>query len=77
MLHCRLTPIVPRLSELLGTTVLKADDCIGDEVKQKTSQLQNGQVLSRPRNASTSAQSQRCCHRSPCNQPMSYAASMV
>ena len=43
-LACRLTPIVPRLSELLGTTVLKADDCIGDEVKQKTSQLQNGQV---------------------------------
>ena len=43
-LGCRLTPIVPRLSELLGTTVLKADDCIGDAVKQKTSELKNGEV---------------------------------
>ncbi|KAK9788587.1 hypothetical protein WJX73_003498 [Symbiochloris irregularis] len=41
----RLTPIVPRLSELLGTTVLKADDCIGNEVAEKTKALQNGQVL--------------------------------
>lgn len=41
----RLTPIVPRLSELLGTTVLKADDCIGPEVAEKAKALQNGQVL--------------------------------
>jgi len=41
----RLTPVVPRLSELLGTQVLKADDCIGDEVAQKTKALKNGEVL--------------------------------
>ena len=46
---------MPRLSELLGTTVLKADDCIGEEVKQKTSQLQNGQVLSAPPRVPTSS----------------------
>ncbi|KAL3138641.1 hypothetical protein ABBQ32_006401 [Trebouxia sp. C0010 RCD-2024] len=41
----RLNPVVPRLSELLGTNVQKADDCIGDEVKQKTQALNNGEVL--------------------------------
>ncbi|DBB00213.1 TPA: hypothetical protein ACH3X1_014044 [Trebouxia sp. C0004] len=41
----RLTPVVPRLSELLGTKVLKADDCIGEEVKEKTQALKNGEVL--------------------------------
>eukprot|EP00891_Asterochloris_glomerata_P008907 jgi/Astpho2/8907/e_gw1.00132.12.1_t len=41
----RLTPVVPRLSELLGTKVEKANDCIGEEVAQKTKALKNGQVL--------------------------------
>jgi phosphoglycerate kinase len=41
----RLTPVVPRLSELLGTKVEKVDDCIGPEVEAAVGKLQNGQVL--------------------------------
>jgi phosphoglycerate kinase len=41
----RLTPVVPRIAELLGTDVQKADDCIGAEVDEKTAALKNGQVL--------------------------------
>jgi phosphoglycerate kinase len=41
----RLNPVVPRLSDLLGVTVLKADDCIGPEVAEKTKELKNGEVL--------------------------------
>jgi len=40
----RLTPVVPRLSELLGTHVEKVDDCIGPEVKAAVGKMQNGQV---------------------------------
>ncbi len=40
----RLTPVAQRLSELLGTTVIKCNDCIGDEVAAKVGTLQNGQV---------------------------------
>lgn len=41
----RLTPVAKRLSELLGQTVIKCDDCIGDEVTSKVAAMQNGQVL--------------------------------
>ncbi|KAL6781491.1 PGK1A [Auxenochlorella protothecoides x Auxenochlorella symbiontica] len=41
----RLTPIAPRLSQLLGITVIKADDSIGSEVETKVKDLKNGQVL--------------------------------
>ena len=41
----RLTPIVPRLTELLGKAVLKADDCIGPEVESKVKAMSNGDVL--------------------------------
>ncbi|RAM53440.1 phosphoglycerate kinase [Mastigocladus laminosus UU774] len=41
----RLTPVAKRLSELLGQEVVKADDCIGDDVAAKVGSLQNGQVL--------------------------------
>lgn len=41
----RLTPIVPRLSELLGKKVTKAEDCIGPEVESKLGQISNGEVL--------------------------------
>jgi len=41
----RLTPVAKRLSELLGQEVIKCDDCIGDEVANKVSGMQNGQVL--------------------------------
>lgn len=41
----RLTPVAKRLSELLGQTVEKPSDCIGDEVAAKVAALQNGQVL--------------------------------
>lgn len=40
----RLTPVANRLSELLGSQVVKCDDCIGDEVATKVGAMQNGQV---------------------------------
>jgi phosphoglycerate kinase len=40
----RLTPVAKRLSELLGQTVVKCDDCIGDEVAAKIGAMSNGQV---------------------------------
>ena len=40
----RLTPVAKRLSELLGQTVVKCDDCIGDEVAGKIAAMANGQV---------------------------------
>jgi phosphoglycerate kinase len=40
----RLTPVAKRLSELLGQTVVKCDDCIGDEVASKIGSMANGQV---------------------------------
>ncbi len=40
----RLMPVAERLSELLGTTVIKCNDCIGDEVAAKVGAMQNGQV---------------------------------
>ena len=40
----RLTPVAKRLSELLGETVVKCDDCIGDEVRGKIAAMSNGQV---------------------------------
>ncbi len=39
-----LNPVVPRLSELLGAPVLKADDCIGAPVEAKLKEMSNGQV---------------------------------
>lgn len=40
----RLTPVANRLSELLGQTVVKTDDSVGDSVKAQIDALQNGQV---------------------------------
>jgi phosphoglycerate kinase len=40
----RLTPVSDRLSELLGQTVVKCNDCIGDEVASKIGAMTNGQV---------------------------------
>ncbi|MEN6356418.1 MAG: phosphoglycerate kinase [Armatimonadota bacterium] len=40
-----LDPVAQRLSDLLGKTVKKADDCIGDEVKQAAMSLADGDVL--------------------------------
>lgn len=40
----RLTPVAARLSELLGKPVKKCDDCIGDEVAQAVSEMQDGDV---------------------------------
>jgi phosphoglycerate kinase len=37
--------IVPVLSNLLGKEVKMAPDCIGDDVKKMTSELQNGEIL--------------------------------
>lgn len=40
----RLTPVATRLSELLGKTVVKFDDCIGDAVTAGVNALNNGDV---------------------------------
>ncbi|KAL8166567.1 hypothetical protein V2J09_008066 [Rumex salicifolius] len=40
-----LSPLVPRLSELLGIEVVKADDCIGPEVEKLVASLPDGGVL--------------------------------
>ncbi|XP_008786111.2 phosphoglycerate kinase, cytosolic-like [Phoenix dactylifera] len=40
-----LSPLVPRLSELLGIKVEKADDCIGPEVEKMVAALPEGGVL--------------------------------
>jgi phosphoglycerate kinase len=40
----RLTPVAKRLSELLGQTVVKCDDCIGDVVASQIAAMTNGQV---------------------------------
>jgi phosphoglycerate kinase len=41
----RLTPVAKRLSELLGQTVVKTDDCIGDEAAAKVAAMNNGDVV--------------------------------
>ena len=41
----RLTPVAKRLSELLGKTVVKTDDCIGDEAAAKVAAMKNGDVV--------------------------------
>ncbi|MFP4974938.1 phosphoglycerate kinase [Paenibacillus sp. CN-4] len=41
----RLTPAADRLSELLGKPVAKADEAVGDAVKAKIAELNNGDVL--------------------------------
>ncbi|KAK4398749.1 Phosphoglycerate kinase, chloroplastic [Sesamum angolense] len=40
-----LAPLVPRLSDLLGIQVVKADDCIGPEVEKLVASLPEGGVL--------------------------------
>lgn len=40
-----LKPVIAHLSELIGTDVQFADDCIGDDAVQKAKNLQAGQVL--------------------------------
>lgn len=41
----RLTPVAKRLSEKLGKEVVKCDDCIGDDVASKVSNMKDGDVL--------------------------------
>lgn len=41
----RLTPVAVRLSELLGKTVTKCDDCIGAEVAATVAAMSNGDVV--------------------------------
>jgi phosphoglycerate kinase len=41
----RLTPVSDRLSQLLGQTVTKCDDCIGEEVASTVAAMQSGQVV--------------------------------
>ena len=41
----RLTPVAKRLSELLGQTVVKTDDCIGDEAAAEVAAMNNGDVV--------------------------------
>ncbi len=41
----RLDPVAARLGELLGTPVRKADDCVGEQVKEAAMALSDGEVL--------------------------------
>lgn len=41
----RLTPVAARLAELLGKSVAKADESMGEAVKSQVAQLNNGDVL--------------------------------
>ncbi|MGB9904564.1 MAG: phosphoglycerate kinase, partial [Desulfotomaculales bacterium] len=41
----RLDPVARRLGELLGKTVFKVDDCVGEEPKAAIARLQPGEVL--------------------------------
>lgn len=41
----RLTPVVPRLSQLLGKDVLKADEAVGAAVQAQIAAMNNGDVL--------------------------------
>jgi len=41
----RMDPVARRLSELLGRTVTKVNDCIGQEVALAVSRMQNGDIL--------------------------------
>lgn len=41
----RLTPVVPRLKELLGKDIIKMDDCIGPDVEAAAAKLSKGEVL--------------------------------
>ena len=41
----RLTPVAERLSELLGREVRKANDCVGEKVKEEVETLKEGEVL--------------------------------
>ena len=41
----RLTPVAAKLAELLGQTVIKADESVGEIVKAQVDALENGDVL--------------------------------
>ncbi|WIA42154.1 hypothetical protein OEZ86_009421 [Tetradesmus obliquus] len=41
----RLTPVAPRLGELLGKPVKKLNDCIGEEVEKAVAEAKNGELL--------------------------------
>ena len=41
----RLNPVAKRLSEKLGKDVVKCDDCVGDDVASKVSEMKDGDVL--------------------------------
>jgi len=40
----RLTPVAPRLQELLGKSVKKANDCVGPEVESLVKGMKNGEI---------------------------------
>jgi phosphoglycerate kinase len=41
----RLTPVAARLAELLGKSIIKADEAVGESVKAQANSLNNGDVL--------------------------------
>jgi phosphoglycerate kinase len=41
----RLTPVAPRLAELLGKPVKKLNDCVGEEVEKAVAAAKNGELL--------------------------------
>eukprot|EP01025_Chloroclados_australasicus_P022994 TRINITY_DN234_c1_g1_i10.p2 TRINITY_DN234_c1_g1~~TRINITY_DN234_c1_g1_i10.p2 ORF type:complete len:474 (-),score=78.95 TRINITY_DN234_c1_g1_i10:234-1655(-) len=40
----RLNPVAPRLSEVLGKTVTKVDDCVGEVVKDAVAKMEEGDI---------------------------------
>jgi len=41
----RLTPVAERLSQVLGKSVVKLDDCVGSEAEEKTKAMKEGDVV--------------------------------
>jgi phosphoglycerate kinase len=41
----RMNPVAARLSELIGATVVKTDDCVGPEVRKTVDEMQSGDVV--------------------------------
>jgi phosphoglycerate kinase len=41
----RLTSVAERISEIMGTSIVKCDDCIGDEVEAAVAKLSDGELI--------------------------------
>ena len=55
--------VQPRLSELLGQAVEKAEDCIGEAVTSKLATMKNGSVSAAAAGGAPAAPASLCCRR--------------